>query len=64
MTAEEVADRATRAFAAAFDGGRPDGVDVSDVAAALGGGGHPAAAGCTQVGDAPSVIGRIRGLLG
>lgn len=45
-------------------GGRPDGVDVSDVAAALGGGGHPAAAGCTQVGDAPSVIGRIRGLLG
>ena len=26
MTAEEVADRATRAFAAAFDGGRPDGV--------------------------------------
>lgn len=45
-------------------GGRPDGVDVSVVAAALGGGGHPAAAGCTQVADAATVTGRIRDLLG
>lgn len=40
------------------------GVDVSAVAIALGGGGHPAAAGCTVHGDVDSVTARIRDLLG
>lgn len=40
------------------------GKDVSAVAAALGGGGHTAAAGCTVSGDAASVTARIRDLLG
>jgi len=39
-------------------------VDVSAVAVALGGGGHPAAAGCTMHGDLDSVTARVRGLLG
>lgn len=39
-------------------------VDVSAVAIALGGGGHPAAAGCTVHGDLESVTARLRGLLG
>lgn len=41
-----------------------DGVDVSVVAAALGGGGHTAAAGCTVHGDALTVAARIREHLG
>ena len=40
------------------------GVDVSAVAAALGGGGHPAAAGCTVRGDLDSVSARLSDLLG
>jgi len=40
-----------------------DGIDVSRVATALGGGGHPAAAGCTVPGTAGEVEGWIRGLL-
>ncbi|MGN0100945.1 MAG: bifunctional oligoribonuclease/PAP phosphatase NrnA [Dietzia sp.] len=39
-------------------------VDVSAVAAALGGGGHPAAAGCTVRGDLEDVTARLRELLG
>ena len=39
-------------------------VDVSAVAAALGGGGHPAAAGCTMRGHLDDVSGRLRDLLG
>lgn len=39
-------------------------VDVSAVAAALGGGGHSAAAGCTVRGDLDSVTVRVRELLG
>lgn len=39
-------------------------VDVSAVAAALGGGGHPAAAGCTVRGDLEDVTVRLRELLG
>lgn len=47
------------------DGGPDrDLVDVSAVAIALGGGGHPAAAGCTVHGDLESVTARVRGLLG
>lgn len=47
------------------DGGPGRGiVDVSAVAVALGGGGHPAAAGCTVHGDLESVTARVRGLLG
>ena len=47
------------------DGGPGRGVvDVSAVAIALGGGGHPAAAGCTVYGDLESVTARVRGLLG
>lgn len=38
--------------------------DVSAVATALGGGGHPAAAGCTVAGDLESVSARLRELLG
>lgn len=41
-----------------------DGVDVAAVAAALGGGGHPAAAGCTVRGGAGDVAARLRELLG
>ncbi|AWH95645.1 DHH family phosphoesterase [Dietzia psychralcaliphila] len=41
-----------------------DGVDVSAVAAAFGGGGHPAAAGCTVRGDLGDVTARLRELLG
>lgn len=40
-----------------------DALDVSAVAAALGGGGHPAAAGCTVTGDLDSVSARLRELL-
>jgi phosphoesterase RecJ-like protein len=40
-----------------------DGVDVSAVASALGGGGHPAAAGCTMRGDLGVVVARLRELL-
>lgn len=40
------------------------GVDVSVVAAVLGGGGHPAAAGCTLRGDLEAVSARLRELLG
>lgn len=39
-------------------------VDVSAVAAALGGGGHPAAAGCTMRGGLGDVSARLRDLLG
>lgn len=39
-------------------------IDVSVVAAALGGGGHAAAAGCTVCGDAKSATASIRELLG
>lgn len=39
-------------------------VDVSAVAASLGGGGHPAAAGCTMRGDHHTVTSRLRELLG
>ena len=47
------------------DGGPGRGpVDVSSVAMALGGGGHPMAAGCTVHGDRDSVITRVRDLLG
>lgn len=47
------------------DGGPGKGiVDVSAVAMALGGGGHPAAAGCTVHGDHDSVTARVRDLLG
>lgn len=47
------------------DGGPGRGVvDVSTVAAALGGGGHPAAAGCTMSGDLESISKRLRELLG
>lgn len=47
------------------DGGPGMGVvDVAAVAMALGGGGHPAAAGCTVQGDLESVTARVRGLLG
>lgn len=47
------------------DGGAARGlVDVSAVAVALGGGGHPAAAGCTVHGDLVNVTARVRGLLG
>lgn len=47
------------------DGGPGKGVvDVSTVAMALGGGGHPAAAGCTVPGDLESVTARVRELLG
>lgn len=47
------------------DGGPGRGiVDVSAVAAALGGGGHPAAAGCTMHGDLDAVTARLRDLLG
>lgn len=45
-------------------GGTAGGVDVSAVAAELGGGGHPAAAGCTLRGSERSISGRIRDLLG
>lgn len=45
-------------------GTSPEGVDVSAVAAALGGGGHPSAAGCTLRGAARDVTDRIRDLLG
>lgn len=45
-------------------GATPDGVDVSAVAAALGGGGHPSAAGCTLRGTSRDVTDRIRDLLG
>lgn len=44
--------------------GSESGVDVSAVAAALGGGGHPAAAGCTLLGDLDTVSARLRELLG
>lgn len=46
--------------------GGPDseGVDVSAVAASLGGGGHPSAAGCTMRGDLDTVTARLRELLG
>lgn len=40
------------------------GVDVASVASALGGGGHPAAAGCTVHGGVDSVVARLRDLLG
>lgn len=40
------------------------GLDVSAVAASLGGGGHPSAAGCTMLGDLDSVTARLRELLG
>ncbi|HHX84930.1 MAG TPA: bifunctional oligoribonuclease/PAP phosphatase NrnA [Actinomycetales bacterium] len=40
-----------------------DAVDVAAVAGALGGGGHPAAAGCTVGGDALGIVARIRELL-
>lgn len=47
------------------DGGPGVGlVDVSEVAAALGGGGHSAAAGCTVRGDLDTVTARVRELLG
>lgn len=39
-------------------------VDVSAVAATLGGGGHPSAAGCTMRGDLETVSARLRELLG
>lgn len=45
------------------DGGA-SGVDVAVVALALGGGGHPAAAGCTMRGDLDTVSARLRELLG
>lgn len=45
-------------------GTESDMVDVSAVAAALGGGGHPSAAGCTMRGDAETVSSRLRELLG
>ncbi len=46
------------------DGGPGRGVvDVSAAATALGGGGHPAAAGCTVHGDLDSVTARVRDLL-
>ena len=41
-----------------------DGIDVSAVVAGLGGGGHPAAAGCTVHGTADQVTGIIRDVLG
>ena len=44
-------------------GADADVVDVSAVAAALGGGGHPSAAGCTMHGDLDSVSARLRELL-
>lgn len=44
--------------------GGSDALDVSAVASALGGGGHPAAAGCTVTGDLDSVSARLRELLG
>ena len=40
-----------------------DGVDVSAVASTLGGGGHPAAAGCTVSGDPGLVTARLSELL-
>ncbi|PAY24975.1 phosphoesterase [Dietzia natronolimnaea] len=40
-----------------------DGIDVSAVASALGGGGHPAAAGCTVRGDIAHVTARLSELL-
>ena len=43
--------------------GGADAVDVAALAAVLGGGGHPAAAGCTVAGDLESVSARLRGLL-
>ena len=43
---------------------RGETVDVAAVAAALGGGGHPAAAGCTVDGDLETVSARLRELLG
>lgn len=47
------------------DGGPGKGaLDVSAVASALGGGGHPAAAGCTVRGDLDTVATRVRALLG
>lgn len=47
------------------DGGHGRGVvDVSQVAGALGGGGHPQAAGCTVHGSLEEVSARIRDLLG
>lgn len=39
-------------------------MDVSAVAASLGGGGHPAAAGCTMRGDLETITARLRELLG
>lgn len=46
------------------DGGPGRGVvDVSEAAVALGGGGHPAAAGCTVHGDLDVVTARVRDLL-
>ena len=39
-------------------------IDVSVVAGALGGGGHPSAAGCTVRGDLDAVSARLRELLG
>lgn len=44
-------------------GAVPGGVDVSAVATALGGGGHPSAAGCTVRGTSVEVTDRIRDLL-
>jgi len=41
-----------------------DVVDVSAIAAALGGGGHPSAAGCTMRGDVETISTRLRELLG
>lgn len=45
-------------------GAGADDVDVSAVAASLGGGGHPSASGCTMRGDLESVSARLRELLG
>ncbi|UVE95614.1 bifunctional oligoribonuclease/PAP phosphatase NrnA [Dietzia sp. B32] len=45
-------------------GAGPGLVDVSAIAAALGGGGHPSAAGCTMRGDLRTVSTRLRDLLG